>query len=71
MKHLLMVLVVALAFVSIDCGAPLSESYSARKRRYKQISGMQMRMLTEDFDELMLFERNTYLTQWDPRVGLR
>ncbi len=68
MKKLLIVLVLCLGAFLGGCG--LVDSSSDRGRRYDQINKMQWRMAVDDWDYFWLYERNTYLTEYHPHVGL-
>ncbi len=81
MKHLLILLVLVVGSVCAGCscggasrseyGCPtLVESRQERNTRIADICNLQARMLVEDWDYLWLAERNSYLTQWHPRVGI-
>jgi len=70
MKKLLFSIVLLLmAAILVGCGPGLVDTEAQRKRRVRQITDLQMQMFMDDFDYLMLVERNTYLTEYHPRVG--
>jgi len=69
MSRLLLAIVCVVLAVSVLTGCTVTEDVGARKRRISQVNDLQMRMLTEDWDYFWLYERNTSLTQWHPRVG--
>jgi hypothetical protein len=67
MKKLLLTLVLVLAGLVGGCG--LVDDFGERNRRYATIIDLNMRMAVDDFDAIVLAERNSYLTRWHPRVG--
>ncbi|MHC4981678.1 MAG: hypothetical protein ACYTF6_00730 [Planctomycetota bacterium] len=72
MKKALLLLVVAafiMSFVSGCQGHGVVDTYQDRMLRYRQINDLQARMLVDDWDYLWLYERNTFLSEWYPRVG--
>jgi len=70
MKKILLLLAVLVCITTLMSGCEgMADSYSDRMRRYKHIDDLQTRMLVDDWDYFWLYERNTYLSEWYPRVG--
>jgi len=70
MKPLLILLVMCIAAASILAGCSgVVDDYDDRVRRYEQINNFQTRMAVDDWDYIWLYERNSNLTEWSPRVG--
>jgi len=70
MKKILLLLAVLVCVTTLMSGCEgMADSYSDRMRRYKHIDDLQTRMLVDDWDYFWLYERNTYLSEWYPRVG--
>jgi hypothetical protein len=68
MKRLMMVLIL---FASAClCGCGVVHSYPERERRYSSITAIQGRMLVDDVDYFLMFERPSYLTKWHVRGEL-
>lgn len=67
MKRLGILMVLCFSFLLAGC--TLVDSPHQRARRQVLTVDLQSRALLEDWDYLWLMERNTYLTQWHPRVG--
>ena len=70
MKRLLVVLVLVLGSLLVTGCATMVENPEARDRRIRQVWGLQMRGLVEDWDYLWLIDQNTGMTQWNPWVGI-
>ncbi len=69
MKKILLVLVlVMVSFSTIAC--TLTETAQQRKRRYRQITDLETRMMVEDWDTIWLYERSSGATQWHPWIGI-
>ncbi len=69
MKKLLIVLVVLSGVLLGGCGLT-GGTYNERLRRDQQINDFQARQLVDDWDYFWLYERNSHLTEYHPRVGL-
>ena len=69
MKKLLIVLVLLLGGAMIGCDGMIQTSRE-RQLRNKQIRDVQYRQLVDDWDTLWLYEHNSRLTEWHPRVGI-
>ena len=67
MKKQLLLLVLMLGSLLAGCG--LVNSSADRERQYRQINNIQARMFVDDWDAIWLYEKNSGLTQWHPRVG--
>lgn len=68
MKKLLLVL----AFVCLSgiwSGCTVTETPSQHYERIGAQWNLQMKMAVEDIDYFWLLERNSYLTEWHPRLG--
>jgi hypothetical protein len=50
-------------------GCGITSSFEERVHRHQQIDDLQARMFVDDWDYFWLRERNSYLTEWYPRVG--
>jgi len=69
MKKTLLLLAALVLMTSLMSGCGVINSYDERVHRYQQINDLQARMLVDDWDYFWLYERNTYLCEWYPRVG--
>jgi outer membrane protein assembly factor BamE (lipoprotein component of BamABCDE complex) len=70
MKKALFLLAVMIFVTTLLSGCSgVGDSYSDRLRRGKHINDLQTRMLVDDWDYFWLYEHNTYLSEWYPRVG--
>ena len=67
MKNLLMLLVVVCGVLLAGCG--MVDNRQQRELRYHQITDLNTRGFVDDWDEFWLYDRNSRLTQWHPRVG--
>jgi hypothetical protein len=67
MKKTLLLLVLAAIFTTIGC-TPV-DTVSERNRRVNQITDMQAKMFVDDWDYFWLYDENTKLSQWNPRIG--
>lgn len=67
MKKLCILAVLCLSFLFVGC--TLVDSPSQRTRMHSLAFDLQSRAMVQDWDYFWLMERNTYMTQWHPRVG--
>jgi hypothetical protein len=67
-NRFLILLVFCGSLLSVS-GCGLVDSAQERQNRYAQITNLQFRMLVDDWDYFWLYDRNSQLTQWHPRVG--
>jgi len=65
MKRLWILLVLLVS--ACLCGCGVVDTYPERKCRYRSITALQARMLVDDVDYLLLYERPSYLTTWHVR----
>jgi len=63
----LILLILCVAFIIGGCG--LTDSTQQRHRRMLQITNLQSRMLMDDWDYVWLYDRNSWLTEYHPRIG--
>lgn len=68
MKKFLMALVM---FVGLLSGCTVTETAEEHARRQNVQLEIQLREMVEDFDYVWLFERESRMTMWHPRVGLQ
>lgn len=66
-KMLIVALLVAAIFLP---GCTYTESFSERNRRIVNVWRWDTRGIVEDFDMIMLLDRNSYMTQWHPWAGI-
>lgn len=69
MRKLCIALLLAFASFIVGCCPSSVETSEERCRRLRDIADLQGRMAVDDVDFFLLQDRNTYLTQWHPRVG--
>ena len=65
---ILLVLCMCLGTILAGCGGVIDTS-SERCRRYWEITQHQQRQLNDDIDYLLLYERNSRLTEYHARIG--
>ena len=68
MIAVLLLLSVCLGTVLAGCAGTV-DSGSDRARRYWEITKIQSRQFNDDLDYLLLYERNSRLTEYHARVG--
>ena len=64
----LLLLSVCLGTVLAGCGGT-GDSGSDRARRYWEITKLQSRQFNDDLDYLLLYERNSRLSEYHARIG--
>ncbi len=70
MKKALLLLAVMICLTSLMGGCDgVVDSYNERMQRARHIDDIQTRMLVDDWDYLWLSERNSRLSEWNPRFG--
>ena len=70
MRRICLLIVLCACFTALLAGCSgVADSGAERYSRAKQINDLQMRMLVDDWDYFWLYDRNTYLTKYHPRVG--
>ena len=69
MKKISILLVLCMLAGVFIAGCGLTDSYGDRWHRYKHITDINSRELVDDFDFIMLYDHNSRLTRYHPRVG--
>ena len=65
---ILLVLCMCLGTILAGCGGTIDTS-AERARRYWEITELQQRQFNDDMDYLLLYERNSRLTEYHARIG--
>ncbi len=69
MKKLLLLAVVLGSMLLGGCGT-LVLTPEERARQHRLITDLQSRMVVDDWDYIWLYEKNSRLTRYHPRVGM-
>ena len=67
MKKLVLLLTIGVGVLLSGCGTV--DSFDERVRRYNNILELESRMAVDDIDEILLFDRSTYLSRWKAVIG--
>ena len=67
MKTFLLLLVLCLGAFLAGCGLVTSEE--EHNQQIKGITDLQARQMVDDWDYIWLYERNSRMTYWHPRLG--
>ena len=69
MKKMLLLLAVLVCVTALMSGCGTVDSYNDRVHRYEQINDLQARQFVDDWDYFWLYDRNSYLSEYQPHVG--
>lgn len=62
-------LILALAASIFIAGCSLTEDMEVKHRRLAIITGLNIRMIVDDFEAIWLYGRVSHLTEFHPKVG--
>ncbi len=65
----LLVLAMCVSVFVMGCGPGVNDTARERQVRYERINENNRRQFVDDWDYLWLYERNSMLSQWYPRVA--